>query len=70
MNRLVDCSRFNLFFFFFFHCRLVIGFIILAQTSRFLLDLTGSNPADGTPIILCPIQTPGINQTWKAEPVQ
>ncbi|KAF8307279.1 hypothetical protein DL93DRAFT_2171764 [Clavulina sp. PMI_390] len=41
---------------------------IYAPGSNYLLDLTGSNPKPGTPVILYPTQNPGINQQWKVEP--
>lgn len=38
--------------------------------SDYLIDLTASNPAEGTGLILYPTQNPGINQQWKIVPAQ
>jgi hypothetical protein len=43
---------------------------IYYPNSDYLIDLTGSNPAEGTGLILYPTQNPGINQQWKVVPAQ
>ncbi|KAF8311735.1 hypothetical protein DL93DRAFT_2082935 [Clavulina sp. PMI_390] len=40
---------------------------IYYQASNYLVDLTASNPAPGTAIIVYPTQTPGLNQQWRIE---
>lgn len=45
-------------------------FRIYYPDSDYLIDLTESNPANGTPIIMYPTQNPGLNQQWKIEPAQ
>lgn len=36
----------------------------------FAIDLTAANAAEGTPFILFPTQTPGLNQYFRVEPIQ
>ncbi|KAF8307278.1 hypothetical protein DL93DRAFT_2159594 [Clavulina sp. PMI_390] len=41
---------------------------IYAPRTNFVVDLTRSLAKPGTPVILYPAQSPGLNQQWKVEP--